>query len=107
MSFTFLSVRPERFDFSMLDIAAQHISQSDDIRTREFVETIALSIVCVDALGMRPPCSFFAERREQGKLQLVTRSGMQDKSEGAQSGKPLTIKRSHSIRKLLTRTNCN
>ncbi len=49
MIFAFLSVRPERFDFDVLDIAAQNISQRDKICSREFVQAIALSIVCADA----------------------------------------------------------
>jgi hypothetical protein len=32
MSLAFLSVWPERFDFGVLDIPAQNISQGDDIR---------------------------------------------------------------------------
>src|SRR5262245_14858391 len=61
MWFALLSVRPERFDFRVLDIAAQNIAQSNDIRSREFVQPIALPIMCVDAYGVRPSGAVFAE----------------------------------------------
>ena len=54
MSLAFLSVWTERFDFRMLDIAAQNITQGNDIGPRQLVEAITLSIVSVDARGMRP-----------------------------------------------------
>jgi len=77
----FLSVRPERFDLRVLDVAAQNIAQSDDIRWREFVQAIALSIMRVDASGMRPLRAVFGERGEQRELQLVAQSVMQYKTE--------------------------
>src|SRR6266404_3947689 len=83
MRLAFLTLWTERFDFRVLDVAAQNISQSDDIRTREFVQTIVLSIACVNAQRMCPSRTVLGERGEQGKLQLVTRSRMQDKSERA------------------------
>src|SRR5580658_6650377 len=81
MSFAFPSVRTERLNFRVLDIATQNVSQSDDIRSREFIQTITLPISCVDAKGMRPTCAVFAEWRKQCELQLVLRSRMQNKPE--------------------------
>lgn len=49
MSLAFLPIWPERFDFRVLDVAAQYIAQSDDIRSREFVQAVALSVMRVDA----------------------------------------------------------
>src|SRR5713101_3420608 len=79
----FLTFWPERLDFGVLEIAAQNISQSDDIRSRKFIQTITLPIACVDAKGMRPTRAVFTEWCEQCELQRVTRSGMQDKPERA------------------------
>src|ERR1700747_1277656 len=76
VSFAFPAVRPERFDFRVLDIAAQNISQSDDVGPRELVLTIALSIMRVDAQGMCPGRAFFAEWGEQRELELVACSRM-------------------------------
>jgi hypothetical protein len=58
----------------VLDITAQNIAQKDYIRSREFVQTITLSVMRVDAKGMRPT-TFLAERSEQRELQLVTQKG--------------------------------
>ncbi len=52
----------------MLHIAAQNISQRDDIGSREFIEAIPLSIMCVYAWGMCPSGAVFTERGEQCSL---------------------------------------
>jgi hypothetical protein len=65
MSLAFFSVWPERFDFRVLDIAAQNIAQSDDVRPRELIQPITLSITRVDALGMCPARAVFVEGRKQ------------------------------------------
>jgi hypothetical protein len=59
----------------VLDITAQNIAQNDYIRSREFVQAITLSVMRVDAKGMRPTLTFLAERSEQRELQLVTQKG--------------------------------
>ena len=73
---TFLSVRSQRFDFRVLDIAAQNVPQGDDICPRESVQPIALSNMRVDANGMRPARAVLAERGEQRELQFVICSRM-------------------------------
>lgn len=54
VAFAFLSVRQERFDFRVLNVAAQNISQSENIRSRESVWTIGPSSMRVYAKRMRP-----------------------------------------------------
>src|ERR1700741_1173666 len=73
ITLAFLSVLPERFDFRMLDIAAQNISQSDNVPSRKFVQAMALSVMRVDASGMQPGRTVFIERGQKRKLQFVTR----------------------------------
>src|SRR5271154_5085767 len=63
MSLALIPIRPERLYFRMLDIAAHDISQSDDIRSLEFIQAITLPIACVGAKGMRPTRAVFAEWR--------------------------------------------
>ena len=64
-------------------MAAQNVPQGDNVRSREFVQAVGLSIVRVDAKGMRPTLAVFAERSEQRELQPVARSRMQNESERA------------------------
>ena len=65
---TFLSTRPQRFDFRVLDIAAQNVAQGDDIRPRESVQPIDLAVARINANGMRPARAVLAKRREQCEL---------------------------------------
>jgi hypothetical protein len=64
----------------VLDIAAQDIAQSDDICPREFIQTVALSIMRIDAWRLCPPRAVFGERGQQRKLRPVSRPGMQNKA---------------------------
>jgi hypothetical protein len=48
MSPAFLAVRSERLDFRVLDVATYNISQSDDIRSQEFVETIIFPVASIE-----------------------------------------------------------
>jgi len=50
MGLAFFSVWTKRFNFRMLNIAAQDIAKRDEIRVCEFVQAIAFSVVRVDAL---------------------------------------------------------
>lgn len=49
MSSAFLSIRPVRFNLSVLDVTAQNIAQRDDVGSREFVQTIVFPVVRVHA----------------------------------------------------------
>ena len=81
VSLAFSSVWSERFDFGVINVAAQDVAQTYDIYTRKLVQSISLAIVRVDAKRMRPTLAFLAERREQREFQLVACSRVQDKSE--------------------------
>ena len=61
MRLTRHSVWPKRFDFGVLEIAAQDISQSDDVPTRKFVQPIVLSIMRIDAWAMGPTRAVLAK----------------------------------------------
>src|SRR5262249_1710939 len=64
MSLAVHAIRPKRFDFRMLDVAAQNIAQSDDVRSQQFVQTVAACVMRVDTYGMHPSSPVFAEWRE-------------------------------------------